>query len=104
MTAATLADKSGRDAMRLMGAGMLIVFWASAMLLAVEVANKSLAACYRAIGSVYRGTGSDEPFQYLVDILSLPKQQGHDVYRRAAASSLMDVEFSESSASIAPRR
>jgi hypothetical protein len=69
-----------------------------------RVANKSLAACYRAVGAVYRGTGSSDPFIYLVEILSLPEKQGHDVYRRAAAQALVDVEFAEAAPRILPRR
>jgi len=56
-------------------------------------ASRPLASCYRAMGAVYKGTGSAEPFTLLMDVLSLPKHQGYDVYRRASAQALVDVEF-----------
>jgi hypothetical protein len=48
-------------------------------------ANRTLTACYHAIGMVFRATGSLDPLPFLLDVVSLPRGQGYDVYRRAAA-------------------
>jgi hypothetical protein len=56
---------------------------------------KPLAACYRAAGLLYLGTGSVEPVEFLLDVLAHPPRR-YDEYRWAAAESLVMVEFTES--------
>ncbi|MFB3910139.1 MAG: hypothetical protein ACE15D_17260 [Candidatus Eisenbacteria bacterium] len=57
--------------------------------------SKALAACYRTIGLIYLGTGSDEPVGFLLDALARPPRSSRDAYQRAAARALILVEFSE---------
>jgi HEAT repeat protein len=56
---------------------------------------KPLAACYRAAGLVYLGTGSEEPVEFLLDVLARPRGHRMDEYQWAAARALVMVEFSE---------
>jgi len=57
---------------------------------------KPLAACYWATGLNYLGTGSMEPLEFLLDVLSLPQVPRTSEYRLAAAKALVMTEFPES--------
>ena len=57
--------------------------------------SKPLAACYLAAGLLYLGTGSEEPVQFLLDVLALPRRGRHGEYHWCAARALVMVEFSE---------
>jgi hypothetical protein len=57
--------------------------------------RKPLAACYRAVGLLYLGTGSEEPVEYILDVLARPPRR-YDEYRWTAARSLIMIEFPES--------
>ena len=52
-----------------------------------------LALCYRAIGWVYAGTGSTEPLEFFVDIVSRPRLRRYDEYQDYAAIGLLNVQF-----------
>ena len=56
---------------------------------------KPLAACYRASGLLYLGTGTDEPLEFLLDVLARPRVSRTDEYHWAAAKALVMIEFSE---------
>jgi HEAT repeat protein len=56
---------------------------------------KPLAVCYWATGLNYLGTGSMEPLEFLLDVLSLPKVPRTSAYQWAAAMALVMIEFSE---------
>jgi len=56
---------------------------------------KPLAACYRAAGLVYLGTGSAEPVDFLLDVLAVPRRHPGDEYHWTAARALVMIEFSE---------
>ena len=56
---------------------------------------KPLAACYRGVGLVHLGTGSEEPVEFLLDVLAVPRSHRMDEYHWAAARALVMVEFSE---------
>ncbi len=56
---------------------------------------KPLAACYRAAGLVYLGTGSTEPAELLLDALARPRAHRMDEYHWAAGRALITVEFPE---------
>lgn len=56
---------------------------------------KPLAACYRGAGLAYLGTGSEEPVEFLLDVLARPRTCRMDEYRWAAARALVMIEFSE---------
>jgi len=56
---------------------------------------KPLAACYWATGLNYLGTGSMEPLEFLLDVLSLPRVPQTSAYQWAAAKALVMTEFSE---------
>jgi hypothetical protein len=55
--------------------------------------SRPLAACYPAIGAVYLGTGSTDPLEVLLEVLSRPARQPYDQYHWAAARALVMVEF-----------
>lgn len=57
--------------------------------------SKPLATCYRAAGLVYLGTGTQEPVEFLLDVLALPERRA-DEYRWAAARGLVMTEFPQS--------
>ncbi len=57
--------------------------------------NVPLAACYQAIGALYLGTGSTDPLEVLLDVLSRPARQPYDEYHWVAARALVMIEFSE---------
>lgn len=56
--------------------------------------RKPLAACYAAAGLLYLGTGSEEPVEFLLDVLAHPPRRS-DEYRWVAAKSLVMVETPE---------
>lgn len=55
--------------------------------------SRPLAACYLAVGDIYRGTGSDEPMPFLVDVLELPRVGRNAEYQWCAAKALVATEF-----------
>ncbi len=57
--------------------------------------NVPLAACYQAIGALYLGTGSTDPLDVLLDVLSRPARQPYDEYHWVAARALVMIEFAE---------
>ena len=57
--------------------------------------RKSLAACYRATGLIYLGTGSMDPLDFLLDMLALPRTGRVHMYQSAAAKALVMMEFPE---------
>jgi len=56
---------------------------------------RPLAACYRAIGYLYLGTGSTEPLDVLLDVLA-PSPAQRMPYLWAASRALVMIEFPES--------
>jgi hypothetical protein len=44
---------------------------------------------------VYLGTGSEEPVEFLLDVVARPRGHRMDEYQWAAARALVMVEFSE---------
>jgi len=44
---------------------------------------------------LYLGTGSEEPVEFLLDVLARPRACRMDEYRWAAARALVMIEFSE---------
>jgi len=56
---------------------------------------KPLAACYRATGLVYLGTGLLEPVEFLLDVLAAPAAHRFDQYHWEAARALVMIEFSQ---------
>ena len=57
---------------------------------------KPLSACYPAVGKVYLGTGSEEPLEFLLDVLSRPGSPRASTYHWEAARALVMIEFPES--------
>ena len=54
---------------------------------------KPLAACYRATGLLYLGTGSLDPVEFLLDVLAVPRSSRWSEYGDAAAKALAMIEF-----------
>ncbi len=54
---------------------------------------RPLIECYHAVGRLYQGTGSEEPFDFLLDALA-PSPLQWCAYRAAAARALIHIEFS----------